>query len=126
MTPPPPQVLGGEGPAPKECSPAIMYAIVQQHLDCAAIFTILPLQASRRAAVHSALRPKGLVCKQHELVGDKSRAFFFFFFLGEGIYTGWGLPMSSRCAAESHKCQGLGRPQGCERRAEHSSAARPQ
>lgn len=39
------QVLGGEGPAPAHCTPAIMHAIIQQHLDCAAIFTILPLQA---------------------------------------------------------------------------------
>lgn len=40
------QVLNGEGPAPSDCSAEIMKEIVQQHLDCAAIFTVLPLQAS--------------------------------------------------------------------------------
>lgn len=40
------QVLDGEGPAPTACTPDIMHTIIQQHLDCAAIFTILPLQAS--------------------------------------------------------------------------------
>lgn len=38
------QVLNGEGPAPSDCSAEIMKEIVQQHLDCAAIFTVLPLQ----------------------------------------------------------------------------------
>lgn len=52
-------MLGGEGPAPSTCTPAIMHAIVQQHLDCAAIFTILPLQVSAPACGASQAKREG-------------------------------------------------------------------
>lgn len=37
-------MLGGEGPAPEECRPEICSAIVRDHLESPAMFTILPLQ----------------------------------------------------------------------------------
>ncbi|KAL6774611.1 DPE2 [Auxenochlorella protothecoides x Auxenochlorella symbiontica] len=38
------QVLGGEGPAPASCTPEIMRAIAQQHVDSPAVLAIFPIQ----------------------------------------------------------------------------------
>ena len=38
------QMLGGEGPAPKQCTPAVLEHILQQHMDSPSLLAIFPLQ----------------------------------------------------------------------------------
>lgn len=51
------QVLGGDGPAPSQCSSDIMKVIAQQHMDSPSIWAVLPLQARQLTCVSCSLCP---------------------------------------------------------------------
>jgi 4-alpha-glucanotransferase len=37
-------MLGGDGPAPEQCTPAVLEHILQQHMDSPSLLAIFPLQ----------------------------------------------------------------------------------
>jgi 4-alpha-glucanotransferase len=45
-------MLGGDGPAPEQCTPAVLEHILQQHMDSPSLLAIFPLQGLLPLSTH--------------------------------------------------------------------------
>jgi hypothetical protein len=61
--------LGGAGPPPAACTPAVARAVLQQHFSCPSVFVIAPVQDVMALAARYAARPA-----QQEVINDPTTA----------------------------------------------------